>query len=92
MRVIPVDTVEDVVNDMRCRGETDLRSLIGRFEWHEDSFEIEHKKGRWLNWSKITTAYGSLDCADCSVCGAIEVPLGDYTSYCPNCGAEMEKE
>ena len=41
MLVIPVDTVEEVVNDMRCCGETDLRSLIGRFEYHEDSFEIE---------------------------------------------------
>lgn len=42
MLVIPVDTVEEVINDMRCCGETDLRSLIGMFECHEDSFETEH--------------------------------------------------
>ena len=46
MLVIPVDTVEEFVNNMRCCGETDLRSLIGVFECHEDSFETEHKKGK----------------------------------------------
>lgn len=90
MLVIPTDIVEEVINDMRERGETDLRSLIGRFDSDENAFEAERKKGKWLNWGKITTAYGSLDCADCSACGAIEVPLEYYTSFCPNCGAEME--
>lgn len=90
MLVIPVDTVEEIINEMRNNGETDLRSLASQLNYNNNSFSIERRKGKWLNWGKITTAYGSLDCADCSACGAIEVPLENYISYCPNCGAEME--
>lgn len=48
--------------------------------------------GRWLNKGYITTAYGSIDTGDCSVCGAVDVPIEPYDDYCPHCGAKMDKE
>ena len=53
-----------------------------------DAEPVRH--GRWINKGYITTAYGSIDIADCTACGAIDVPIEPYEDYCPNCGAKME--
>ena len=52
-----------------------------------DAEPVRH--GRWMNKGYITTAYGSIDTGDCSVCGAVDVPIEPYDSHCPNCGAKM---
>jgi hypothetical protein len=53
-----------------------------------DAAPVVH--GRWINKGYITTAYGSIDTGDCSVCGAVDVPIEPYEDYCPNCGAKMD--
>ena len=50
------------------------------------------RRGEWVNRDYITTAYGHIDCADCTNCGALEVPLDKYGNFCPNCGADMRGE
>ena len=47
------------------------------------------RRGEWVNRDYITTAYGHIECADCTNCGALEVPLDKYDNFCPNCGADM---
>ena len=47
------------------------------------------KNGYWIRTGNyVTTAYGSLECMECSNCGA-EVTIDEYDSFCPNCGVEM---
>jgi len=53
---------------------------------------VEERHGKWINHGDyVTTAYGSLDVCECSLCHA-DVTIDEYDSYCPNCGAKMEYE
>ena len=55
-----------------------------------DAEPVRH--GRWINEGVyVTTAYGSLDVYRCSACNS-EITIDNYDSYCPNCGAKMDKE
>lgn len=50
----------------------------------------EPKTGRWLDWTDDRNDY-----LKCSICGygeEGEVKFGEYTPYCPMCGAKMESE
>ena len=56
-----------------------------------ESLSHERPKGRWVDEGEyVTTAYGSLDVKRCSHCDR-EITIDDFDSYCPNCGAEMER-
>lgn len=68
--------------------------------WHERAVEKWNRRaqpeqpdvvhGRWLRTGDyVTTAYGSLNICECSVCEA-SVTIDDYDSFCPSCGAKMD--
>ena len=42
----------------------------------------ERPKGKWISEYPVSV---------CSECDA-QMLLGDFSNYCPNCGAEMEKQ
>ena len=51
------------------------------------ALEQEPKTGTWLNWTDDRKDY-----LKCSICGygeEGEVKFGEYTPYCPMCGAKM---
>ena len=62
-------------------------------DWIDDAPTIEPESlipyGRWIEYEASDS---DLDprCR-CSKCGSVETPLARH-SYCPNCGAKMDKE
>lgn len=63
------------------------------------TFELEQKKGKWERHNTYhgddTSGFVDPDwrCSECGEQANVNVwSLYDLTNFCPNCGAEMEKE
>lgn len=91
MRIINADDLKDLMY-IACMGQD--KAFVKVFEQVIDDCPtidpdslIPH--GRWIEYEASDS---DLDprCR-CSKCGSVETPLARH-SYCPNCGAKMDKE
>ena len=98
MRLIDADALKDNAVDVELPfppfNKRSTEPIVFLYDIEDaptiDAEPVRH--GRWMNKGYITTAYGSIDTGDCSACGAVDVPIEPYDSYCPNCGAKMDLE
>lgn len=87
MRLIDANELTEMV----WRERLDTRERIANLIARQPTIERSVKRGKWLpSDSYITTAYGSIHCQICSVCGADLMEDNDYDyNFCPVCGADM---
>ena len=73
--------------DTLAEGYTEVHGLIENCPTIDPDSLIPH--GKWIEYEASDS---DLDprCR-CSKCGSVETPLARH-SYCPNCGAKMDKE
>lgn len=91
MRIINADDLKDLMY-IACMGQD--KAFVKVFEQViDDCPTIEPESliphGKWIEYEASDS---DLDprCR-CSKCGSVETPLARH-SYCPNCGAKMDKE
>ena len=83
----------NAILDMHCKADGDgyvwilLGDAVRRID-NLPSAEPERKKGKW-EWASLSSYNEQLQFPSCSVCNGI---FTSRFNYCPNCGAEMERE
>lgn len=96
-------TNERLIHDLRQLGKYSEFEpnyfLLAADRIEELSGRVEVKHGEWLQ-TKEPLGWKDVDCVECSVCHDSWVLDEDYDiedyrmywSFCPNCGARMDKE
>lgn len=90
-----VFTVRDSATSPELRG---ARKIVDRIKNAPTADVVEVKRGEWLQ-TKEPLGYRGVDCVECSACHDSWVLDEDFDfetvnvfwSFCPNCGAKMER-